>query len=44
MVSLAKVNFRPPTPPIGGGNMSSKSPKIGRFRGHSRIDARGLVF
>jgi hypothetical protein len=35
--------FRPPSPPNSGGNRSSKSPKIGGFRGHSRIYARDTM-
>jgi hypothetical protein len=39
---LAKVDFRPLAPQFWG-NMSSKSPKLGGFRGHFRIYARGLL-
>ncbi len=50
---LAKVDLRPPTPPIPRGDPmppqfwgepNSKSPNFGGFRGHSRIYARGLFF
>jgi hypothetical protein len=40
---LAKVDFRPPSPPILGGTWNSKSPRIGGFRGLSKIYARGLL-
>ncbi len=39
---LAKADFRPPSSPILGEH-ESKSPKLGGFRGHSRIYARGLL-
>ncbi len=32
-----------PMPPNFGGNKNLKSPRIGGFRGHSNIYARGLV-
>ncbi len=41
--AIATTRFSPPSSPIRGGNMSSKSPKIGGFRGDSRIYARGLI-
>jgi len=31
-------------PPNFGGRIHSKSPRVGGFRGHSRIYVRGLVY
>src|ERR671932_233013 len=39
---LAKVELRP-QPPILGGEYILASPRIGGFRGHSTIYARGLL-
>ena len=39
---LAKVDFRPLAPQFWG-NLNSKSPRIGGFRGLSKIYARGLM-